>query len=247
MNEKQTRKDQENPKGSSDHSALAAQECGMEEDKAQKDTDDSNQKKHNPLLFREWLVKWVPLFNAILAIFTIVYASVSIFQLRVLHQQAKTMNKQSEIMVSQLIIGQRAWFVVKGVNYEEVKVGQGVKILISVINSGNTPVLNGTIHSNMGFREKPVPVPMPFNVPTDAELSTIVVGPKSEMNHIIQAPVALTEEVVSLFDQKRIRLYAWGVIKYDDVFGRPHKTEFCVVSRVGTRQMDACQNNNTAD
>lgn len=156
--------------------------------------------------------------------------------------------RQTAIFQSQLISGQRAWVTLKQADHTEIKEGKGVGIKLVFTNSGNSPALNLTINSNAQFRSIPVPSPMPLaDECASQERSRGVVTPHGDFLNIKTLDEILTKEQTSDINNRNRRLYAWGRIEYDDIFGERHQTEYCLFSQPGTLNFTGCENNNTAN
>jgi hypothetical protein len=108
--------------------------------------------------------------------------------------------------------------------------------------------MNLTINSNAQFRSIPVPTPMPLAdecAPQDR--SRAVITPHEFFFNIKPTNEILTKQQVAEINDKKRRLYAWGRIEYDDIFGEHHRTDYCVFSQPGTLSFTGCENNNAAN
>ena len=162
--------------------------------------------------------------------------------------QLQHFSKQTAIFQSQLISGQRAWVTLKEADHTDIKEGERVGIKLVFTNSGNSPALNLTINSNAQFRSIPVPTPMPLAdecAPQDR--SKGVVTPHGDFLNIKTTNEILARKQIADIRNRNSRLYAWGRIEYDDIFGERHRTEYCLFSQPGTLSFTGCENNNTAN
>ena len=161
--------------------------------------------------------------------------------------QLQHFSKQTAIFQSQLISGQRAWVTLKQADHTEIREGESVGIKLVFTNSGNSPALNLTINSNAQFRSFPLPTPMPLAdecAPQDR--SRGVVTPHGDFLNIKTTGILTKEQIADINNRNR-RLYAWGSVEYDDIFGKRHRTEYCLFSQPGTLSFTGCENNNTAN
>lgn len=99
-----------------------------------------------------------------------------------------------------------------------------------LLNTGQTPA------HKVGFKAKaallPVPLPKDFDFTIDKDFSgAAVLGP--QQNFILSATV---DDFVEDSEVEKIKsgnkdktLYVWGIVKYEDIFGKKHTTEFCQI------------------
>lgn len=162
--------------------------------------------------------------------------------------QLQHFSKQTAILQSQLINGQRAWVTLKQADHTQIGEGERVGIKLVFTNSGNSPALNLTINSNAQFRSISLPTPMPLadeSAPQDR--SRAVMTPHGDFLNIKTTDEILTRQQLADIENRRRRLYAWGRIEYDDIFGQHHRTEYCLFSQPGTLSFTGCENHNTVN
>jgi hypothetical protein len=190
--------------------------------------------------FRLWVIKWkdlLPLMLTGLIFFiTCVYTVFSFLQWR-------TMERTIEI-------GNRAYVSVdKGSLLKELKVGEPVNATVNFVNKGNTPALKVKTRGSIGFTADQISEPMqPIPGDVNDPQSTAVIAKDGAMYAGFEGAVPLDEQGMELFNQKKLRLYIWGVIEYEDMFGKPHKTSFCFTHPPEPGiSLEVCPINNTAD
>jgi hypothetical protein len=98
-------------------------------------------------------------------------------------------------------------------------------------NGGDTPTRNLRISITEGRRKAPLPAD--FDFPSDDQntygghsLPILVLGPHASVSGIRRAELPLS--AVSDINSGRDSVYLWGYARYDDVFGAPHLTRYCV-------------------
>lgn len=152
--------------------------------------------------------KFTLAFNFLLLVFTAVYACISILQWNTTERQ--------------LSIGNRAWVVVEKIDTSEPKIGESLSVVLTILNTGNTPSIKTTVTSRISTKVDSdlLPITEPRNF--------VVIGPRCEMHHKISTG-PLDETTVSALKEHKLPLYFFGFITYDDVFGEHHKTRFCTI------------------
>ena len=95
-------------------------------------------------------------------------------------------------------------------------------------NSGNTPAHNMNYWARAEVMSFPLPDTFDFPAPKETPKRSFVLGPHQTiiLNAFVDDFVPDTE-VVDIKKGSDKRVYIWGEVTYDDVFGDPHKTRFC--------------------
>ena len=86
---------------------------------------------------------------------------------------------------------------------------------------------------------------MSFGYLNKYEQAVSVLGPKEEFNGLMVYSDILTAQVIEMLNQRKIRLYAWGEITYNDVFGFQHSTQYCYGLLFGGLSFEPCGGLNT--
>jgi hypothetical protein len=97
-------------------------------------------------------------------------------------------------------------------------------------NSGSTPARNAKYIATIEINEHPIKFTGgDLVIPSSDEIApTNTVHNGQILFGNAESARALTEsEILSCFKDSSKRLYMFGIIHYDDVFGNPHKTRFC--------------------
>ncbi len=98
-------------------------------------------------------------------------------------------------------------------------------------NGGDTPTRNLRISITEGQRKAPLPADFDFRS-DDREtygggpLPILVLGPHASVSAVREAEIPFS--AVPDINSGRELVYLWGYARYDDVFGAPHLTRYCV-------------------
>ena len=117
-------------------------------------------------------------------------------------------------------------------------------------NAGNTPAYNVRLYGHLNLAER-------FLVPVEhdklkegydgLEMSQDLVAPNGERTHTIASRGPLTEPLFQEIKAGRFRFYVWGIITYEDIFGRQRWTTFCSMQVGDGTALYGCGSNNDAD
>jgi len=152
-------------------------------------------------------------------------------------------NGQEELRRIQQL-GERAYVVVKGAA-EQPKAGDPKwdAVVVTSINTGRTPALNGQFEFVLEHRDTPVPEGTVMNQ-RDWSGHSIVFPPSLE----ISTRVGMIETGADGNSAGATSgNYVYGLIEYDDVFKVHHWTKFCFVQAAGSEAWSRCSTFNGAD
>jgi len=184
-------------------------------------------------------------FQFAIVVLTIGYLIVAHWQFQVTNDTLIEIKKQNQIAEQSMQYGQAAYMVVQGGN---VSIDKQAAAVITFVNGGNTPAYQFEISVNSGFRDGPIPSPMPpLVLPKTAEFSKAIIAPHGTVNSFHTNDRIITPDDLKLITNKTVRFYIWGILTYEDIFKRQRWTTFCLVHRLGTNNFDPCQNNNEAN
>lgn len=166
--------------------------------------------------------------------------------------------QQWGIMGKQMSLDQRAWVGIKNINTSKfvegkktvyLKEGQPFDFEAVIQNVGKTPARILTtktylLHEPSGT--KPVmkesaiitSIPKPFTM-----------FPGNEIELRLQVPTGhvYTEDQIARFKSGEYVLYYCGMIVYDDIFGKSHRTQFCQQLNTSLTAFNMCPFYNEAD
>jgi hypothetical protein len=154
-------------------------------------------------------------------------------------------------------LDQRAWVTISASQLvSPLVVGERPVIVVTLVNSGKTPALNVVSSGDAdtvarGFSESEINSSLGTGHPG----SKFVIGPgvtaKTMCNGLrLIADETEIDDLHAASSEKGPRLYVRGVIAYDDIFGKPHRTTFC--AWINGRDLEgptmhSCEFGNTAD
>ena len=186
-------------------------------------------------------------------------ASAQTEQSRISNQRAQesldSSNVQAERSLSAAVsttrLDQRAWVTIKGVSLRNVGVGLSPTIQIGWENSGRSPALNVTSLIQQGSQDDWIPkgeLPMErmragAGTPARSVLGPGVVG----LSPTLVYPYTFTAANIASLSSGQSVLFVYGLVQYDDIFSRRHKTEFCYRSYMLLETMEPCERWNRAD
>ena len=157
---------------------------------------------------------------------------------------------------------QRAWIGMEGIG--EIKgftETEAWRITVIFFNSGRTPARNVQI-SDMFLTS-----PTPISGPTQEQIGWLKfkpaqsIAPQGRYNEVISADsvgeaFSIQERLgnqtlISQYSQikgRRLMLYYFGILKYDDIFGKAHETQYCIMlADTDTKQAGMCDAFNDLD
>jgi hypothetical protein len=158
--------------------------------------------------------------EAIIATFTIILALSTIF----LWVATRDLVKDAEATAVRQL---RAYATANGGEFE-VKDGKFHSSVI-IENVGQTPAYKLRVASLSNIIEHPVPKTFDFTVPVGKNPSTVTLGPRAPIRHPSAIDKVLTQEE---FDRATkaaagFRVYTYGTVIYEDIFGKRQHTNFC--------------------
>lgn len=164
--------------------------------------------------------------------------------------QESRLNRQQSVRtldatIRQFQLDQRAWLGVSEVNGEAI-VGQPANFRATIKNSGKTPALHVFVTSilqwvpkgkNPDFSRGGTPSPK------------VIIQPNGIMYNDKTATqgMPLRQEFYSALEAGEGRIYIFGVIHYDDIWGYKHWTKYCVSLDFPTKSFPACDSFNDVD
>ena len=167
----------------------------------------------------ETVPAWVTFLTA--SILNLLLLTVVVVQAYIYRKQLDTMGKQYDSMKKQLdtmMYGQRAYLTVSSIDFKsEGEAMATAKFELKVENSGNTPASNVEICDTGNVRDC---LAIPEVLPSKS-IQLGVIAPQRHAVHIID----ITKDMRRL-ENGTISYHRHGVIRYTDIFGKPHSTKF---------------------
>jgi len=177
-----------------------------------------------------------------MAAFTVVLAITGVLTYLILKNQLQEMRQVSIDSRASYRLDERAWMGVSAVTPMDFSKEKGFPLVINYVNSGKTPARNITIAAGYRTSEMPIAGPFPPDIARLVFTSAQSVAPQGRYNQLIGYPVAVVDhsggsdirgmqDIRDRFEQiksKKLMLYYFGTLRYDDIFGSTHSTDFCI-------------------
>jgi hypothetical protein len=192
-------------------------------------------------------------FTMLLFFVTVIYSVISYFQWNTSNKQARLMNISIEEAKTTRELENRAYMNVKQVSPIRPLLGKEVVtpqtpplqperpavVKITYQNTGASPANFVKVFAALEVWDRVMPTPMPtiFSVESPSESTS---GPTIETDVIRYTTTPLDKETVSAIILGKKRLYAYGVIKYEDIFQKSHQTSFCAIYHPPTQEYIVC-------
>jgi hypothetical protein len=187
----------------------------------EKFNDKTKQSHSRPIFTQPWTYGWIV---AILTIFIAIFAYT-----------------QWDTLKTNMIIGQRAWVIVKKAEHGPTSpLNDEIAAKLTFVNSGSTPALKFKVTCVSDIREEPPKTVYDSIAPTE-ENSMIPIGPNETLSQLVEYKTAVNKGIWAGLHSGSIHFYVWGVAEYIDVFNEKRKTEFCFVSSKNTGIMKPCE------
>jgi len=138
--------------------------------------------------------------------------------------------KALDATIVQAEISERAWLSVTVAPYPNVhfEVGKPLDIRVTITNTGKTPALDvrsATYRTTINRRDSPsLTLPKPVYTDKDYAMGGTVFPNSHTFGDLVYL---LTPEDVRRIDSMEVRIYVYGRIRYEDVFGSHHWVDFC--------------------
>jgi gas vesicle protein len=149
---------------------------------------------------------------------------------------------------------QRAWVGVSEAGTVDFSEPNPWTVAVIFFNSGRTPARN--VQASVRYKLSSVPLsgPPPEEIPRLTFHPVQSIAPQGKFNFVVgfstSAQVHAPEEMVGNQDvisnfkaikAKTVFIYYFGILKYDDVFGHPRQTQFCIfLANPDTKQAGFC-------
>lgn len=194
--------------------------------------------------------KWIQDPNGLIAIVTIIIALIGFGALcisyRAVHISEDAEKRQLRAYVTPAI----SWTSISG---------SVLDVKFTIVNFGQTPAKNCTISGDGAILPFPLPALYKFQIPPAPYAQKARIDPKTGAATPYEVPIKRTFNSVKFAEilSKDIshRFYYFGVLNYQDVFGKSHFTKFCSFltleftpeKHVGTYTWSDCDQHNEFD
>jgi hypothetical protein len=120
----------------------------------------------------------------------------------------------------------RAYVMIDAVNVENLTLGGCPEARLTIKNSGQTPAFNLTHWARMGFYTFPLTSPVPPR--TTELLPPRPLAPGATVHVHTGISKELNPATLNALEIKSHAIYVVGEIRYEDAFGVPRETDFCL-------------------
>ena len=183
-------------------------------------------------------------FNSILpvliSVVSLLISSYSAFQAT---KSASAARDSATAATENIRVGQRAFLGVQKLTLGEVSEGQPASVEVQVENSGRTPAINMTIQSRLDYRDSALPENPDYGRSAGND-SVATVLPGASHRNIIFGERGILPADVQAFKDLKSKFYAYGLIRYEDVFGTRHTTRFCGWYNIAKKSFTFCDSHN---
>ena len=157
--------------------------------------------------------------GAIIGVATVVLAVITWRLVTLGRGQSETTRAQLRAYLS-VIIGSAI--------YQERDKGLRFEAKPAIVNNGQTPAYKVRYRIKADIFTDSVALGYTFTEPPDVPMSQSSIGPhETRLMSAILPHLVPDAEIQDILDGNGKALFVWGVVHYDDVFGRPHFTQFC--------------------
>jgi hypothetical protein len=230
---------------SASNPALPAEQREVEDPDVSNGADHRKEKQQMSILAPNalslWMQTWLPIILSGLVLIAIMV------QAYIYKKQWDAMQEGlKETRVSREL--ENAAFVgTKGASFPDggLHIGQWQRIHVTLINTGKTPAFNLRVTQGWGIG----PLGPSDFVPPNAGLAPkgqSTVMPNYDALVAFTIPDVTQEDLNAINNFQRF-IYVWGTIDYDDIFGKPHWTRFCLMHHPTTNVFDSCGHWNECD
>ncbi|SRR5258708_6789126 len=144
---------------------------------------------------------------------------------------------------------QRAWVGITGIQIRTLQPGQKIEMNMPLQNSGKTAAVDVRTRSFVHLSDTPLNVSAFIANRNDQFKPPMVIFPNiADANITLVSPLPFSEVEITAIKNGRKFMYAFGEIRYKDVFDRPHHTLFCGMYASDTpNNMRFCNEYNSAN
>lgn len=152
-------------------------------------------------------------------------------------QLARTSAQELETSGETARNDQRAWVGLENVQLSTYKVGQPIKATVHLMNTGKSPALGVTYSGNVKELESGEFPPLASDIAPPALSSIASIGtpigiipPQGSYEIQVDTPSLLSDYSKEQIDHHTHVLWVWGTVRYHDIFGEIHQTQYCAAT-----------------
>jgi len=167
-------------------------------------------------------------------------------------QMAGTSDASLKVSKDALKLEERAWLGVTGITLSRYQPGKTIEGSATYFNSGKTPAVKVTTDIEI-LIDMPNKVPtFPYDWMLDWKGHQPVTPNSSQWLKRELPRLLLTEQIKDELNRHYRLIWVYGVLRYEDIFGETHRTEFCgysvgIDSITENVQLAFCPDHNQTD
>jgi hypothetical protein len=152
---------------------------------------------------------------------------------RLADQMARTVETNTEAFATQKATFQlqlRAYVTIKGHGLVPQNRADNYKVEVRpvITNLGNTPAHSVNFSAKLEILPAELPSDHVWGLPDVAVESAAFLFPHQELSYRNWLPELISDEEISVIKHGvERRLYIYGFVRYKDIFGEDHRTDFC--------------------
>ena len=204
------------------------------DDKTVRDTKEENDRQHGTQIsIRNW--------TAAAVVAASIYAAIAACQLYLTY--------------SANMIDQRAWVgankfsssIITGSGEPYIKADTELRFIAQFSNFGKTPARETRTDIVFKFLPKGEVLKPTFEQTSPPITPSVVVVQPGAVHFMQSLPTTFSEPQIEAAKQAKLILYVYGRIRYQDIFGKQHLTNFCSFITPDLKSWDGCPWDNDAD
>ena len=164
-------------------------------------------------------------------------------QLDIAQEQVNATMQTAQAVRDQARLDQRAWAYLTGLTFHPLIADQPIWITANTLNNGRTFALRAK-HTNVIILTTEEPTSFP-KLGKWENLGLLV--PNLPYVDDFKGSEGLTQPEIDAIKSGALHVVMYGTLKYDDVFGTPHVTDYCVVYTPDTGGFSSCNKHNRAN
>jgi len=162
-------------------------------------------------------------------------------------RQAKQLTMQNaqdiQAIRDQMRSEQRAWVGLTNISMRALTADQPVWITANTVNSGKTLALHAQRTNAIVLATKE-----PASFPMKGKWKALdLFTPNLIYRDIFKGTERLNQAQIDAINSGELLVFMYGTLKYDDIVGTPHSTDYCVVYTADTSGFSSCKKHNSAN
>ena len=159
---------------------------------------------------------------------------------------AKAAEQGTRIAQESAINAQRAYVMVRKATVD-LRENESGKFLIEILNAGNTPARAIEVFAMAEARDAIPPIQVVDKVDSADWREAGVLPPRECMIRTVETSMPISPKQMKRMYDKELDFFAWGVIRYKDIFKETRYTWFCFVREYSTIKAGPCAVGNEVD